>query len=353
MAQGTPERPDFSNDTRSRVKPRARPKRGFLLGKFMPPHNGHVFLCEFARTCVEELTILVCSLPDDPIAGELRTAWMKEMFPTCRVISCSEKVPQTPEDDPENFWPIWQGVVRRFHPESVDVVFASEPYGVRLAKELNARFIPCDLARATRPCSGTAIRNAPYDNWDCIPAPVRPYFVKRICLFGPESSGKTTLAMHLAERFGTVLVPEYGRTYTQVFGTRVQAEDLRYIVEGHVASVNAAKRFANRILIEDTDPLLSAVWSDMLLGERDPWFASFNNYAELYLLCDIDFPWENDGTRYFAREEDRRRFFRACKRELDARGVKYLLVSGSLDERLGQATQAIQGLLKPHKQGTF
>src|SRR5690606_31042793 len=71
-----------------------RPKRGFVLGKFMPPHAGHVYLCDFGRAYVEELTILVCSLPDDLIPGKLRFQWMKEMFPTARVVHCEEIVPQ-------------------------------------------------------------------------------------------------------------------------------------------------------------------------------------------------------------------------------------------------------------------
>ena len=78
----------------------AKPKRGFVLGKFMPPHAGHVYLCDFGRAYVDELTILVCSLPDDPIPGELRHQWMKEMFPATRVLHCPEIVPQAPEDDP-------------------------------------------------------------------------------------------------------------------------------------------------------------------------------------------------------------------------------------------------------------
>ena len=50
--------------------------RGFVLGKFMPPHQGHVLLCDFARAYCETLTILVCSLESEPIPGRLRHAWM-------------------------------------------------------------------------------------------------------------------------------------------------------------------------------------------------------------------------------------------------------------------------------------
>ena len=61
-------------------------KRGFLLGKFMPPHAGHIALIHAARALVDELTVLVCWLPGDPIAGETRLAWMRELAPDCRVI---------------------------------------------------------------------------------------------------------------------------------------------------------------------------------------------------------------------------------------------------------------------------
>ena len=54
--------------------------RGFLLGKFLPPHQGHVFLGQFARHHCDRLTILVCSLDRDPIPGALRFAWMQELF---------------------------------------------------------------------------------------------------------------------------------------------------------------------------------------------------------------------------------------------------------------------------------
>ena len=58
-------------------------RRGFLLGKFMPPHAGHMALIRAARALVDELTVLVCWLPDDPIAGEVRLAWMEDLLPDC------------------------------------------------------------------------------------------------------------------------------------------------------------------------------------------------------------------------------------------------------------------------------
>ena len=163
--------------------------RGFLLGKFMPPHLGHVHLCEFAQAYVDQLTILVCSLDDDPIAGTLRLGWMRELFSRCRVLHQDERVPQTPEEHPD-FWPIWRDIVRRHHPEPIDAVFASEHYGARLAEEVGARFVPVDPARLTVPISATRVRENPHAAWPYLPAPVRAHYVRTVCVFGPESTGK-------------------------------------------------------------------------------------------------------------------------------------------------------------------
>ena len=80
-----------------------------ILGKFMPPHAGHQYLVHFARNFVDRLTVLVCSLKSEPIAGELRYAWMRELFPDVRIVHITEELPQTPAEHPE-FWTIWRRV---------------------------------------------------------------------------------------------------------------------------------------------------------------------------------------------------------------------------------------------------
>lgn len=340
-----------------------KPKHGFLLGKFMPPHQGHVFMCEFARNYCETLTILLTSLPDEPIPGRLRYQWMKEMFPNCRVVWIYDILPQEPNGpDDHEFWKIWHETIIKamkmghgggaplYHAETPtpDVIFASEHYGQHLADDFGCRFVPVDIARTARTVSGTAIRNDPFKYWDYIPHVVRPYFTKRVCMFGPESTGKTTLGLQLARQFNTVFVPEYGRTYTETFGSdNLTHDDLKNIVNGHIASVAAGKRQANRFLIEDTDPIMTAVWSDMLLGERNPWFAKFADYADLYLLCDVEgIPWVDDGTRYFSNDADRKRFFDICEKELIDRGLNYVRITGSGDDRFADAVAAIEMWVK-------
>lgn len=326
-----------------------KPRNGFLLGKFLPVTEGHRYLCDFAQNYCENLTILVCSMPDEPIPGVLRYNWMKELFPRCNVVWCDEVLPQEPKDENDTeFWKIWVDTIYNYgiwNEEVPDVIFASENYGIRLAKELNCSFVPCDMKRLSQKCSGTAIRANPKLNWNYIPDVVKPYFVKRITLAGPENSGKSTLAAQLADHYKTILVPEYGRTYTEVFGSEVGSGDIQKIVQGHLASVAAAKKLSNYILIEDTDPVMSGVWSEILTGQKDEYFNQFKDYPDLYILCDNrDVPWQDDGTRYFSKDEDRRKFFDLCKKELDKRKVSYIIVSGNVEERKKESIKVIDKL---------
>lgn len=316
--------------------------RGFLLGKFMPPHAGHQLLCETARGLVDELTILVCWLPGDPIPGPLRLEWMRQLFPACRVIGHDAPVPQAPADH-EDFWPIWRDIVRAAHPEPIDLVFAGEDYGLRLAAELGAQFIQIG-PRAFPDLSGSAVRADPWAHWEGLPAPVRPYYARSVCLHGPESTGKTTLCAPLAEHFGTLWVPEYGRVHCELHGFDLDAAGLTTIGRTQSAMIRAALPWCNRRLIVDTDALTTAAWSLMLLGHVPEGVLADCPLADLYLLTDIDIPWEDDGTRYFPDPADRRRFMAACERVLEDAGVKWVRIRGDLDARFGEAVAAIETL---------
>jgi NadR type nicotinamide-nucleotide adenylyltransferase len=321
-----------------------RPLHGFVLGKFMPPHAGHVFLCDFARAYCERLTILVCSLGREPIPGPLRVDWMRRMFPGCRVMHVDHDLPQAPEEHPE-FWAIWRDVVLSVHPEPIDVVFASESYGLRLAEEVGARFIPVDPHRETFPVSGTQIRADPLGCWRFLPPVVRPHYLRRVCLFGPESTGKTTLAGRLARRFGTVATPEYGRTYTEAFGVHCEPVDLHRIAAGQLAAEEAAAAQADRLLICDTDVLLTRVWSQMLTGKVDPQLPQARRLCDLYLLTGVDAPWVDDGTRYFPDQSARARFFELCRSELDRAGARYVVLQGDWAQREEAAVAAVRDVL--------
>lgn len=168
----------------------------------------------------------------------------------------------------------------------------------------------------------------------------------RICLHGPESTGKSTLGTRLAAHLGCEVVPEYGRAYCEAHGTDIGMAELVHIAQqqdvmNRAAAARAAELDIGQVLF-DTDPLITAVWAEMMFGQRDPWFDSFSSYADLYLLLDIDLPFVDDGLRVYASPEQRRRFFDLCKTELDRRGVPYALIRGAGDARFDAALRAIE-----------
>jgi NadR type nicotinamide-nucleotide adenylyltransferase len=165
--------------------------------------------------------------------------------------------------------------------------------------------------------------------------------LRSICLHGPESTGKSTIAPRLARHFDTVCIAEFGRTYCEAFGTDLAMADLVAIGRSHDAKVRAALAERSYPVILDTDPLMTAVWADMMFGRRDPWFDAWTGTADLYLLFDIDLPWIDDGTRMFGGAAARQRFFDLSKAELERRGVPWRLVGGTGDARYMAALAAI------------
>lgn len=163
-----------------------------------------------------------------------------------------------------------------------------------------------------------------------------------ICLHGPESTGKSTLIPQLAAHFDTIFVPEYGRTFAETHGTDFTMADLVEIARTHDAQTRAALATRADPLLLDTDPLMTAVWADMLFGRRDPWFDAWHGTADLYLLLDIDLPWVDDGTRMFGSKAERQRFFDLSRAELDRRGLSYTIVGGQGPARLAAALAAIE-----------
>ena len=166
--------------------------------------------------------------------------------------------------------------------------------------------------------------------------------LRSICLHGPESTGKSTMAPRLAHHFDSTCIAEFGRTYCERFGTELTMADLIVIAHAQDAKAQAALATGKFPIILDTDPLMSAVWADMMFGRRDPWFDRWNHTADLYLLFDIDLPWEADGTRMFGSAEERERFLQLCRAELDRRNVRWAMVQGQGTRRYLNALEAIR-----------
>jgi HTH-type transcriptional regulator, transcriptional repressor of NAD biosynthesis genes len=162
-----------------------------------------------------------------------------------------------------------------------------------------------------------------------------------ICLHGPESTGKSTLASELAAHFHTLAVPEFGRYYCEALGNECDMQDLRAIRAGHDLLVREARRKAKNLLILDTDAVMTAIWADVLLGNRPADLDRIDDPADLYLLCDIDVPFVADGVRYFPDPKKREQMFEQCRAELMKRALPFVTISGDHVHRLNTAIEAI------------
>ena len=126
----------------------------------------------------------------------------------------------------------------------------------------------------------------------------------RIVLYGPESTGKTTLAIELAKKFNTSFVPEFAREYLQEkwdkIGEKCNLDDLLEIVKGQLLNENLAIKNANDFIFCDTNILVTKIWSETHFeGYCDPRIEKYSNILKYdhYFLTDIDTPWDKDDLR--------------------------------------------------------
>ncbi|MBT8271106.1 MAG: ATP-binding protein [Flavobacteriaceae bacterium] len=176
----------------------------------------------------------------------------------------------------------------------------------------------------------------------------------KVVIFGPESTGKTTLAQQLAEHYETLWVPEYAREYLQDKWDREQKTcepvDLLPIAIGQMKLENEYARQCNTVLICDTDLLETKVYSEAYyVGSCDPELAKYalSNTYDLYLLTYIDTPWIPDDLR--DKPNERHDMFGAFEKALKENDRPFVLLKGNKKERLELAIYHIDKLLNNFK----
>ncbi|WGH75017.1 ATP-binding protein [Tenacibaculum tangerinum] len=178
----------------------------------------------------------------------------------------------------------------------------------------------------------------------------RPINLVKVVLFGPESTGKTTLSRQLARHYNTVWAPEYAREYLQDKWNNerktCEQHDLIPIAEGQIDLENELARKADKLLICDTDLLETKVYSEEYYGGFvDPKLdeAAIANTYDMYFLTYIDTPWEADDLR--DRPEQRLEMFNAFENALKKYNRPYVLLKGDKETRLKKAVAVIDTLL--------
>ncbi len=174
--------------------------------------------------------------------------------------------------------------------------------------------------------------------------------VKRIVLFGTESTGKTTLAQRLAAHFGEPWSEEFVREFWEIRGGKITGEDLGTIALGQMANEDRAIAAARRLVFFDTDLLTCTLWDDVLFpGACPPWVRTEAEErareVALWLLCDTDVPFEPDPQRSFPDAASRARGRELWRTALASRGLPFVEIRGDWPERARIAIAAVARIL--------
>jgi HTH-type transcriptional repressor of NAD biosynthesis genes len=328
-------------------------KSGLVLGKFAPFHLGHKYLIDTAIENCEHVHVIVSHNKTQNIPGDVRYLGLKKTYqnnPNVTVYQFDDT--GLPQHDYEceslkEFYSYWVPEIYNLV-DDLDVVFTSEDYGESFAEYLGVEHFLVDKERKNVPISGTDVRENPFKKWDFISDELKPFFVKRIAIMGPESVGKSTLTKELANWFQTNFVDEYGRIVYEGNGNKVGVEDFIPISEGRQSLEDWAIKRSNKLLFCDTEDITTYLFLDMYCPNEDheketEWFLnklSEKKKYDLYILLKTDCDAVQDGTRSFL--EERQAHYEVIKNELVNRGCHFVEVGGTWRERFDTSVEIIK-----------
>jgi NadR type nicotinamide-nucleotide adenylyltransferase len=355
---------------------------GLVVGKFYPPHLGHLNLIEAAAAQCRQVSVLVMAARAETVPLADRVAWLRAACGGLPAVTVAGAPCDVPVDFvSETVWTAQVAVMTAALEGSglpwPDAVFSSEPYGDELADRLGARHVCVDPDRITVPVSASQIRANLADCWDQLIRPAQAGLAARVVVLGAESTGTTTtaerLAAHCRQRGGvfarTACVPEAGRDYTVTKWREARAAavaagrpepsleelvwthaDFDAVAAEQTRSEEAAARAGSPLVVCDTDAFATSVWERRYLGaaarDGQPWATSELPRHEVYLVTSHEgVPWHDDGLREgdLAIRAAMTGWFTGA---LTAAGHSWVLLTGSLQERLDLAVRVIDSILE-------
>jgi HTH-type transcriptional repressor of NAD biosynthesis genes len=320
-------------------------RRGLTFGKFMPLHRGHQLLIDTALTQVDDLTIIVYDsqppgdYPAMPV--EKRLGWLHSLYPNVENILAIPDLHYADGDSDDPKYAADYADQLDFLGK-FDVLFTSEPGYSDFAALLNARHVIVDAARTLLPISGTMIREDVYDHRGWVDPLVYSSLIQKVALVGTESTGKSTLARALAEHYGTLWVHEFGRELWVEQGGGTFTDHLK-MGRRQYEREQAALRHARDYVFCDTTAWTTLHWSLRSYGAAD---ARLHDLVEqtmhdyIWIVCDNDFGWVDDGIREMA-DGEADRFQQQQIADLEARGIDYHVAFGPLEQRVEQVAKLL------------
>jgi HTH-type transcriptional repressor of NAD biosynthesis genes len=306
--------------------------RGLVAGRFDPLHRGHEHLLDTASRSSRELDVVVFHSPSDLVPVATRLRWVAETCPTATVVAAPASA---------DFASAVRDATGR--PLAYDAYYGGElGSGATAAAAVGAAFVPVDPNRDTFPAASTRLRADLGAHFDDLALAARPFFVRRVAVIGPESTGKTDLCRRLAQHYGTRWVPEPARALASARGGDLDWSAIELWARTQMATEDAAAPYAARVLFSDTDLDTVRRWSTRLFGTSPPELDEYVEQREydLHLICLDDVPFVGAPER--DQPEERRAMMERCLAYRERGGV---VVRGSFEERLHAARAAVDAML--------
>ncbi len=157
--------------------------------------------------------------------------------------------------------------------------------------------------------------------------------ILKIAIVGPESTGKSSMANYLANKFETIWVKEFAREYCENLKKDCTLEDEMNMFHGQLKLENSAllqiqkSKFSN-LLFCDTTIITVKIWCEHVFGFCPEIVQQefSNRKYDLYLLMKDDIPWVDDPLRNFPNE--RHYFFNRYEYLLNELNANYRIISG-------------------------
>lgn len=337
---------------------------GLYLGKFAPFHGGHRYCLDQALDDCDHVIVLVYHTDVLDVPLQQRAGWIRDLYED----ECNSGSPVDGATldvieawtGPESHG--YSGSIKREHEQYVldlleqngyttDVVdrfYSSEPYGEHMSQALGAEDVRVDQKRDVQPISATMIREGgAYNHRGMLADTVYRDLVSNIAIVGGVSSGKTTLARALANRYDTEWMPEHGREYWEQHADEngvLSGYHLHRLAKQHLQQEDEKLTEANEYLFTDTTPLTTMAWSKYYHGSVVPLLREIVEEQEskrydLHVLCDPHIPFEEDPGR--DGRQNRKRLHRMHRALMDEYNIDYITVGGSVQQRVAQVEKAI------------
>lgn len=339
-------------------------KVGFIGGKFLPLHMGHVYAITKAACMVEELHIIlshsekrdraICEGSKIPyIPSNIRLRWLSQFTKDMENV-----IVHSVEDDADNDevydWKEGANQIKKAIGKPIDIVFSSEPSYSPIFQDIypESKHVIVDECRRQIPISATKIREeGPFVHWGNIPEFVRPFFVKKVVIVGTESCGKSTLTRYLGKIYNTTHVEEFGRTLCDELGGCdgiLLLEDYQRIAYGHKLFEHQAIQHANKVLFIDTEAIITQYYSKLYNGQQQKILDSIieTQQYDLWLLMEPDVKWVDDGLRVHGEQLIREENHGELVRLLKTHGIKYHVIKGNYAERLDEVIGLVNQMIK-------